>query len=63
VKGRAVTDQQKEDILRRLEAVWKQAPALRLGQLIANIFRDPYYTEDFTLIRELEEFYLGVTDD
>lgn len=57
---RAVTDQQKNEILERLLAVWKAHPQLRLMQLIGNATDgDLYYTiEDYRLIEALEAFYV-----
>lgn len=58
--GRAKTEQEKAAVIERLAAVWKANPDLRLGQLIANVYRDLrylYYTEDETLIRAIETCY------
>lgn len=57
IPGRAVTDTEKTAVLNRLGAVWKANPELRLGQLIINVFKDPYYVEDVALVSELEAFY------
>lgn len=55
---RAVSDGEKDEILRRLEAVWKANPELRFMQLLGNVFRtDPYNVEDYDMITELEEAY------
>ena len=46
-------------LLERLEAVWKEHPDLRLGQLILNVVKDPalYYLEDEEIVSSIEEFY------
>lgn len=58
VKGRANTDSDKEVIMRRLLAVWKCMPELRLGQLIMNATNNPdiFYVEDFDLLKCVEDF-------
>jgi hypothetical protein len=57
--GRAVDDAQKEEITRRLLALWKANPGLRFMQLLGNVFHrgDPYYVEDYQMIEVLEEYY------
>ena len=57
-KGRAVTDEQKRLILDRLYIAWCNMPALRLGQLIKNVFgdKDFFYVEDDDFIEEVESF-------
>ena len=54
---RARTPEQKLDIIERLYEVWLAHPGLRLGQLIANVYRDPYYIEDYDLVETLERRY------
>lgn len=55
---RAVDDEMKTEIVGRLLEVWKQNPSLRLMQLLGNVFRgDPYYVEDYDVIKEVEAFY------
>lgn len=54
---RAQTDEQKERVITRLLAVWKENPVLRLGQLIVNAHPLPYYIEDEFLIARIEHFY------
>ncbi len=43
--------------LERLAQVWSVNPNLRLGQLIGNVFVDPYYVEDEVFIEKIEAFY------
>lgn len=45
------------EIIIRLYKVWREAPELRLSQLIANLGEDNYYTEDVLFLEKLEEFY------
>ena len=54
---RATTDEEKRVVLERLYVLWCAHPELRLGQLLANVSSDLYYTEDFPLIEMLEHFY------
>lgn len=55
---RAVDDKMKEVVTGRLLEVWKQNPDLRFMQLLGNVFRgDPYYIEDYDVIKEVEGFY------
>ena len=58
IHDRAQTDQQKEEVMRRLEVVWKQFPAMRLGQLLVNVtgMNDIFYPEDYAVVRKAEEF-------
>lgn len=58
IHDRAATDKQKEEVLRRLELVWKKFPALRLGQLLVCAVNqnDIFYPEDFVIVRKAEEF-------
>lgn len=62
--GRAIDDNQKQELLERLLEVWKANPFLRLGQLIGNVYHSTdrggvslYYAEDFPLVTSLEEAY------
>lgn len=64
--GRATDASQKEEVLERLLELWKANPALRLGQLIGNVYHSNdrggvmlYYAEDFPLLTALEEAYKG----
>lgn len=64
VMGRAVSDDAKQEVLERLLKVWQANPALRLGQLIGNIYHSNdrggvslYYAEDYALLTALEEGY------
>ena len=54
---RANTPAEKKSVIKRLEKLWLKNPELRLGQLIGNVFNDPYYPEDFDLIGRMEIFY------
>ena len=51
-----------DDILKRINKIWKQYPDLRLGQLIINLESicdiPLYYLEDEELINALENFYI-----
>lgn len=61
---RAVEDTEKDEIIERLQALWKAHPRLRLMQLLGNVLRgDSYYIEDYDMIRMLEEAYAKETDD
>jgi hypothetical protein len=63
-KGRAATDQQKEECLAKLLEVWKDPrhTQLRLGQLLVNAHHlgsctaDLFYVEDLALIDSVVEF-------
>ncbi len=44
-------------ILDEIKKVWEQCPDLRLGQLISNVFSDPYFIEDEDLVQALKTFY------
>lgn len=62
--GRAETSEKKKEIVERLLALWERWPALRLGQLIGNVYHSTdtggcrlYYAEDDVLLRNLEETY------
>jgi hypothetical protein len=60
MKDRATTDEQKEEVLARILAVWKQYPHERLGQFLHNCYspvtghNDPFYVEDYELVRMVE---------
>ena len=49
------------EILKELEKFWKQAPDLRLGQIISNLSyesmknNDPFYMEDDDLLELLKQ--------
>lgn len=47
----------KQNITNRLLELWVNHPHLRLGQLIANVYKSPYYTYDFDFIAGLEKYY------
>jgi hypothetical protein len=53
---RAITSQQKHEIIDRLFTVWINNPDLRLAQLISIVFgpQDLFYVEDYDFIKELE---------
>lgn len=48
-----------DNILKRLEKVWKKYPDLRLSQLIVNVYSSDlnYYIEDEDFIENIEEYY------
>jgi hypothetical protein len=48
IPGRAETDEQKQETLRRLLEAWREKPAMRLGQLVyvATGGRDIFNDED-----------------
>lgn len=50
-----------DPLMKRLTAVWKKSPELRLGQLLYNAMNDTdfYYTEDDKLIQEIELYNAG----
>lgn len=59
---RAVSDQDKEQVIMQLLTIWQEYPSLRLGQLIANAFppdiSEPLaYIEDSVLIAGLQRVY------
>jgi hypothetical protein len=60
MSDRAKTDEQKEEVLARILAVWKQYPHERLGQFLFNSYSvvtsnvDPFHIEDFQLVRMVE---------
>ena len=51
------TQEHRAKILADLEAVWARVPHLRLGQLIANVFPDPYGPDDADLVTALRAYY------
>jgi hypothetical protein len=58
---RAITPEQKDEVMRRLLAAWKKHPAQRLGQLLWNANSqsnqpDLFYVEDYDLVTATEEF-------
>jgi len=58
---RAITPEQKDEVMRRLLLAWKKHPAQRLGQLLWNANSqtnqaDLFYVEDYELVRATEEF-------
>lgn len=58
---RAITTEQKEEVMRRLLLAWKKHPKQRLGQLLWNANSttnqvDLFYVEDYELIQACEEF-------
>lgn len=64
VNGRAFEPYMKKQVLDRLLELWEKHSALRLGQLIGNVFHSTdhggvaqYFTEDFPFIEELEKHY------
>lgn len=58
LKQRAITEEQKLEVLERLKALWLNNPELRLGQLIRNVYKEDFYSEeDFDFINKLEQYY------
>jgi len=58
---RAITPEQKAEVLRRLLKAWEQHPKQRLGQFLWNANTqsnqaDLFYVEDYELIEAAEEF-------
>lgn len=45
-------------IIAKLRAYWKLVPDCRLGQIVSNLAgaKDPYYTEDDLIERNLDEW-------
>jgi hypothetical protein len=56
IPGRAETDEQKQEILRRLLEAWRKKPSMRLGQLVyvATAGRDIFSDEDEQLATDIE---------
>ncbi len=58
--GRALTDEQKREVLDRIYTAWAgdRMRAWRLGQLIANVCgtRSVFHVEDFDLVDLVEEW-------
>lgn len=57
MKKRAVKESQKFEVIWKLWNLWLKQPELRLGQLvynltIKNVGIDPFYIEDYDLIKE-----------
>lgn len=58
IKGRAMKDYEKREIVERLYRVWVENPHLRFGQLVKNVIRENLYNvEDSDLIDKIESFY------
>ncbi len=58
IENRAISEVQKEEIINKLLIIWKGNPDLRFLQLLGNVFRqDPYYIEDYDMIKIIEKFY------
>lgn len=57
--GRAVSSHDKREIIERLFVVWEEHPGLRLGQLLMNACDGAafYMTEDYPLMKLVENFY------
>ena len=58
---RAITSEQKEEVMRRLLLAWKKHPAQRLSQLLWNAnsqsnSADLFYVEDYELVTATEDF-------
>jgi hypothetical protein len=59
IRGRALTDEQKREVLDRILAAWRVTPDLRLGQLICNstaVDLTLYQLEDDDLAAKVEDF-------
>jgi hypothetical protein len=56
--SRALTPEQKREILDRILAAWLAVPKMRLGQLItcATRGRDVFSDEDYPLVTEVEAY-------
>ena len=52
-----------DKVLAEISKIWHQYPDLRLGQLIQNVWSDPYYVEDDMLIESLEDYYIKNKDN
>ena len=59
MRRRAMTPQQKRDIIERLLSLWEDNPDLRLGQLISNTEgqANQFYLEDYQFMDMLEKYY------
>lgn len=61
IKGRAITPEQKREVIERIYNAWLKAPQQRLGQLISNAtynkntIKDIFYVEDEDLAEKIEE--------
>lgn len=60
---RAVSPEEKDEVLERLRLLWQANPELRLMQLIENVFRgrSAYAIEDYDAIAMLEGAYRGAS--
>ena len=65
MKDRALTEEQKKEVLAKLLECWMQCPEMRLGQLIENAriwhrindeSPDLFYIEDYKLVNILGRF-------
>jgi hypothetical protein len=62
LRGRAITPEQKREVMGRILTAWLRAPDLRLGQLIVNTQRPPgpgpdlFNVEDFELANDVRRF-------
>jgi hypothetical protein len=61
--GRAQAEYEKSLVIKRLFAVWRSNPNLRLGQLIENAVTPvaQYYIEDFPFIEAIERYYARIS--
>lgn len=56
LENRAITENQKEEVIKKILNAWKHLDTFRLGQLlIAANQGDLFYTEDFVLIERIEK--------
>lgn len=55
--GRAESDAQKREVMERLLMEWQKCAHLRLGQFLCLLSdkSDPFYIEDYDLVREAEK--------
>lgn len=61
MKDRAITNEQKREVIESLYALWIKNPELRLGQLIWNGMKehDLFFEEDECFVEILKEYYKG----
>lgn len=59
MNNRANTDQEKEEVVRRVLNAWKSCPDLRLGQFLINATSastELFYQEDYDLALACEDY-------
>lgn len=68
MKDRAITEEQKKEVLEKIFQFWIKYPEMRLGQLIENARlyidegKDLFYIEDYALIEILDQFVKSFSD-